>query len=475
MKRNHSLSRSLMLAFACVITVDASEPIRELAADLTFNAPRLVTPSPASGILLLPDGSFLRFVNTATLVEQPTGPVTRYFSDGSLDPSFRFSSDYISVAAAMRLPDGKFIVAAARTAYGAQATEELLRIDSGGTIDSTFPPVSVSNVSTGNVRSLVLLPDGKILVSGPFTQFGNQARPGILRLHPDGSVDTSFAVVPLLSATTGTSPGSLSLDDPIVQPDGKIVIYGNFRRIGNASYPAGIARLNSDGTLDSTFQPTGFSRLVTARTAVIQTDGKVVVGGRFSVTASFAANPTGATYSNLPFIRLNTDGTADQTYGYFGPAAPSFMSMRDSLLQPDGKLLGSNTNGDARTVFRFNTNGTLDTAFQRPLFQLQNPSPNLRAQPVRIERQEDGRLLVTGIFTDVDNPASPGLSRFGVVRLNSDGTVDPTLTTDTRMGFMTWPLSVFSAVQWQDINQLSPEGLWICRRHARSEQFRASE
>jgi uncharacterized delta-60 repeat protein len=177
------------------------------------------------------------------------------------------------VGAALRLPDGKFIVAVARQKYVFR-TDELLRIHPDGSIDSSFPPVLVSSGigtgSPGNARGLVLQPDGRLLVTGTFTQFGTHGRPGVVRLLPDGSLDTSFAPVPLLRNTTGTTPGFLALDDPLLQPDGKIVIYGDFRRIGSASYATGVARLHPDGTVDTTFQPAGFTRSNAIRTAVLQ-------------------------------------------------------------------------------------------------------------------------------------------------------------------------------------------------------------
>ena len=198
--------------------------------------------------------------------------------------------------------------------------------------------------------------------------------------------------MPLFVNPTGGVVGSLALDDVVLQPDGKIMIYGNFRRIDTVSFAAGVARLNSNGTVDQSFVPSGFTRSIPVRTAAIQSDGKIIIGGRFSVSASFAANPTGTTYSNLPFIRLNPDGSADQTFGYFDPGAPPFISMRDCVVQSNGKVVGSNTSGTAPTVMRFNTNGSLDGTFHQPVLQFRSTPPFAVPTPTRLALP-DSRFL----------------------------------------------------------------------------------
>lgn len=105
-----------------------------LTVDSDFRAPRFVQPSLTGYILLLPDGKFLQFFSTDTLADRPTGPLTRYLPDGTLDPSFRFSRDYYFVSAAAALPNGQVIVSATRTAYGALETEEILRLNKNGSI-----------------------------------------------------------------------------------------------------------------------------------------------------------------------------------------------------------------------------------------------------------------------------------------------------------------------------------------------------
>src|SRR4029079_11737636 len=166
--------------------------------------------------------------------------------------------------------------------------------------------------------------------------------------------------------------------NPAVQVDTNgnvtgIFIVGDFEGVSdgtNSIACPGIARLNADGTVDTTFQPSGFQgffgsgggRLRPVRGVVVQSDGKIVIGGRFSVPASFASNPTGTTYDHLPLVRLNSDGSADETYGYFGSmdtVDSTFIQIRALVIQPDDKVIGVDN-----SVFRFNNDGSLDTTFR---------------------------------------------------------------------------------------------------------------
>ena len=383
-------------------------------------------------MLLLPDGKFLRFFGAETFVEQPGSPLTRYFADGALDPSFNFNSGYRSVSAAVALPDGKLIVSAARNVYN-QQVEEIIRLHPNGSIDTTF-----SATRSTAVRGLTVQIDGKILAAGSFTSFGtDSSRPGIVRLLADGGVDSSFAPVPLLATTTSRSAvGTLSANDPVLQLDGKIIIYGNFRRIRHPqlqdeffSFPAGVARLNPDGTVDTSFQPSGFTRQVTVRSALVQPDGKILLGGRF-----FIGNPTGPT---APIVRLNTDGTLDPSYA----ARSGAIWIRDMALQPDGGVIATATQFARGTVLRFGPNGPIESDFHSPRFADPSSSESISLQPLFVALQANRQILVSGLFSDVD-ATSITRSNFGIVRLNADGSVDRSLTTPLQTGRATYPRSV---------------------------------
>jgi uncharacterized delta-60 repeat protein len=159
------------------------------------------------------------------------------------------------------------------------------------------------------------------------------------------------------------------------------------------AYP-GIARLNSDGTLDNTFSVSGFTQNAPVRGLVLQSDGRIVIGGRFSS----ASGP-------VPVRRLNADGSLDTNYAL----SPTFFAsypnrIRDAVIQPDGKVGTVNV-----TVARFNTDGTLDSTFRQPVLLIDrvNTNPAVIPEAFTVNLQADGKVLIGGQFTDVDDVSGP--------------------------------------------------------------------
>jgi uncharacterized delta-60 repeat protein len=190
-----------------------------------------------------------------------------------------------------------------------------------------------------------------------------------------------------------------------MQPDGKVLIGGDFDQLYGASPRNRIARLNVDGTLDATFDPGTGANDEVLRLA-LQSDGKVLIGGRFTEVGGVARNR---------IARLNANGTLDAT---FDPGTGTNGTPWHLALQPDGKVLigGSFTevNGVARNrIARLNANGTLDAAF--------NPGTGTNGAPLHLALQPDGKVLIGGEFTEVD-----GVARNRIARLNANGTLDTT-------------------------------------------------
>src|SRR2546428_107148 len=99
------------------------------------------------------------------------------------------------------------------------------------------------------VRSPAVQADGEILVGGAFTTLGGQSRNIIGRLNADGTVDTGF------NSSAGGAFQTPSVDCLAVQADGKILVGGGFTTLGGGQSRANIGRLNADGTLDASFDP----------------------------------------------------------------------------------------------------------------------------------------------------------------------------------------------------------------------------
>jgi uncharacterized delta-60 repeat protein len=253
------------------------------------------------------------------------------------------------------------------------------------------------SVSTYAVDNIISLPSGKVLINGPFSGVNGTPTDGVALLNTDGTVDASFQAPGLLN---GRSVYSLAM-----QPDGKVLIGGDFDQLYGASPRNRIARLNVDGTLDATFDPGTGATDAVLRLA-LQSDGKVLIGGRFTEVGGVARNR---------IARLNANGTLDAT---FDPGTGTNGTPWHLALQPDGKVLigGSFTevNGVARNrIARLNANGTLDAAF--------NPGTGTNGAPLHLALQPDGKVLIGGEFTEVD-----GVARNRIARLNANGTLDTT-------------------------------------------------
>ena len=299
------------------------------------------------------------------------------------------------------------------------------RASRSGTLASNIAAVSVT-VNTnpaldgfdpnanGLVRTAVVQPDGRILIGGDFTALapnggGSVTRNYIARLNTDGTVDPTF------NPNANSSIQAIAL-----QSDGKILLGGDFSAFapnGGASVNRTfIGRLNADGTVDTNFDPRANSPV---RAVTVQADGDILIGGDFTALAPGG----GASVTRNRVARLHANGTVDTI---FDPNAST--TVEELAVQTDGRiLLGGrfNTlapNGGATVtrnfVARVNVDGTLDASF--------DPNPN--SIPGAIAVQPDGKILVGGAFTALAPRGGASIARDHLVRLNGDGTIDNTFS-----------------------------------------------
>ena len=304
--------------------------------------------------------------------------IIRYFTSGAL-PLSRIVLNVLSLLAILMLASHAGRAAA-------------------GDIDVSFNPGLGAFGSAGTVYAVAVQADGKIVLGGTFSLVGGQARGNIARLNADGSLDPTF-----LSNGVGANGDILAL---AVQADGKIVICGDFTTF-NGTSRSRIARLNSDGTLDFSFLATGIGANLAVTSAAVQSDGKIVVGGHFS-------SVNGTTRNHI--ARLNSDGTLDTSF--FATGSGINGDVFSLAVQADGKtVIGgffTSVHGTTRLgIARLNSDGTNDGSFLAPAgFGVNNSVFAVAIQP-------DGRVLIGGLFTNVN-----GAERNGAARLNSDGNLD---------------------------------------------------
>ncbi len=252
-----------------------------------------------------------------------------------------------------------------------------------------------------NVDSLAVQPDGQILVGGRFTMLAGQSRTNIGRLNADGTLDTSFD--PEVGETF-----PLSVDSVVVQTDGKILVGGNFTRLAGQSR-TNIGRLNADGSLDTSFN--SGAEAATVNSLMVQVDGKILVAGNFLTL--FGQSPRAV-------ARLYPDGTLDKG---FNPRSDN--SVHSLAVQPDGKILVggyfTQLDGQTRNYFgRLNADGTLDSSF--------DPGANYCVESIAL--QADGKILAGGYLTKMGGQIC---NRIG--RLNVNGTLDPSYNPGPNSGF----------------------------------------
>ncbi|HST51127.1 MAG TPA: Calx-beta domain-containing protein, partial [Pyrinomonadaceae bacterium] len=310
-----------------------------------------------------------------SVVEQPDGkiliggyfsPILRLNADGSTDTSFNTGTGANAIVNTVVLqPDGKVLIGGYFTFVNQTSHNFFARLNSNGSLDTSF------NTGTGannTVWALALQPDGKILVGGDFSSVDGVARNGLARVNADGSLDTTFDAALGLSQTVHAI---------LIQPDGRILIGGSFSRV-NGTTRNNIARLNADGTLDTSFDPgSGASDVVLS--IARQSGGKVLIGGQFTKV-------NGATQNRI--ARLNTDGTLDMSFNA-GSGANNFVEV--VAVQPDDGIFIAGdfdiVNGTARNrIARLTANGALDATFK----------PVLTASPGGVHSlfvQPDGKVL----------------------------------------------------------------------------------
>jgi uncharacterized delta-60 repeat protein len=256
------------------------------------------------------DGKILTAGDFTSLAGQTCNYIGRLYPDGTLDTSFNPAASGTIYSLAMQA-DGKLLVGGLFNGVGGQPRDNLARLNPDGSLDVNFNPGA-----SGFVYSLAVQADGGILVGGSFPKLAGQTRWGLGRLNPGGSLDTAF------NPNSGAGSYFLSL---AVQGDNKILAGGGFGYLGG-QIRTNIGRLNSDGSLDTTFDP-GVGRISYSfvYSLALQADGRILVGGSFSSLAGQSCNNIG---------RLNADGTLDSTFNTGASNAVYSLAV-----QIDGKTL----------------------------------------------------------------------------------------------------------------------------------------
>lgn len=390
---------------------------------------------------------------------------------GSLDTSFNFTG--ISTRCNYTLPNVNILnssffqfndkIICFSTNY-TSCNINLTRFNGDGSIDNSFGTNGVITNTMCSVfinggyypYNMVIQPDNKIVIMGLQQNSTYPNAYWVIRLLPNGDLDPSFNGNGYLDVSFGT------VQDRgycvALQPDGKILLGGN---TGDSAEFFSVARINSNGTLDTTFgvnglAKTAFSALESTPISIaVQPDGKIVLGG-YTVT-SYA--------QDFALARFNSNGTLDTTFGDNGRVITTVdytSSDRISkvLIEPDGKITAvgdtSFTNNPYTAMTRYLSDGTLDSTFGVSGIVL---APDIIGRYPTFARQIDGKYVIG---------AGGDAGFFQVYRYNHDGTIDTSFGTNGSAFTIPFAENA-SAVLIQPDNKIvvvgntvRPDGLEIC-------------
>ena len=267
--------------------------------------------------------------------------------------------------------DGKIVVAGHDVAYN-NGPIALARYNTDGSLDASFGnggKVKTYVRQYDYAHRIAIQADGRIVVAGAACIYGPTIPTicdfVVVRYTPTGALDTSF-----------DGDGKIIIDmgglydnayDLVIQPDGKIVVVGGSGTSSSArNFAFAVARLNSDGSLDASFD--GDGKVITslgsfsdygAAAVALQPDGKIVAAGQ-SGSGNFES-------ADFALVRYNSDGSLDASFDgdgkVFTDLGNSYDDAEDVAIQPDGKIVATGGYFSRLGVVRYNTNGSLDDSF----------------------------------------------------------------------------------------------------------------
>ena len=298
--------------------------------------------------------------------------VVRTNSDGTLDSTFGGTGIFTipvgshgGVANSVLVQNDNKIIIAGYANNGTNNNFALVRFNTDGILDNNFGNSGI--VKTQNLSSDILtsaaLQTNQMIVAAGFSYNGSNDVFAIARYDTSGNLDNTFSSNGFIFTPIGS--GNSEAIKVLIQTDGKIVAVGN--SFNGSFTQAALVRYKYNGDLDSTFGSNGIAQALIGSTddnisgAVLQSDGKIVIGGYTFNNGNY----------DILLVRFKSDGVIDSTFGTNGylisPVGSSHDFANSLSIQSDGKLIlsGYTQNGSRfnNFVMRFNTDGTVDNTF----------------------------------------------------------------------------------------------------------------
>ncbi len=359
-----------------------------------------------------------------TLQAQNPGDLDESFGSSGLVTTDIASNDDYGYSIAIQ-SDGKIVVVGSAS-NGSDSDVALARYNTDGSLDNTFGTNGkvITDIASNNDdygHSIAIQSDGKIVVAGSIIN-GSNWDFVLARYNTDGSLDNTFGTGgKVITDFAGQDDDGQSV---VIQSDGKIVIAGQAYNGSNGDF--GLARYNTDGSLDNTF---GTNGKVTTDIAsnddygfsiAIQSDGKIVVAGQ----ANNGSN------NDFALARYNTDGGLDNTFDTDGKVTTDFSGNNDDVqsvvIQSGDKILVAGTAGDGSNddfaLARYTSSGSLDNTFGTGGKVITDFASNWD-YGFSIAIQSDGKIVVAGQASNGSN------NDVALARYSADGILDNTFGT----------------------------------------------
>jgi uncharacterized delta-60 repeat protein len=346
--------------------------------------------------------------------QQPGDPDSTFNSDGIVTTDINNSSDVANAIAIQ--PDGKIVVGGS-TIHLSLYTCALARYNANGSPDNNFGTngivVTVLGFNNLQVNALAIQPDGKIIAAGSAAVSPSQYF-ALVRYNTDGTLDSSFSEDGVLLTNIDTSANK-KVTSLILLPDGKMIAVGYIGLLPN--YDFMLVKYLADGSIDGSFGNNGIVLTAVnpgsnfATSAVLQNDGKIVVGGYTSLDFN----------NDFTLARYNGDGSLDNSFGASGIVLTDLGTTDDvaySIAIQDGKIVAAGRSGYYFAVVRYTTAGILDTTFGEGGKVFTNIGPGINwAYSVAI--QSSGKIVAAGVRVN-----HQGDYVFAVARYTKNGRLD---------------------------------------------------
>jgi uncharacterized delta-60 repeat protein len=279
--------------------------------------------------------------------------VARFLADGRPDATFTPGTGPDQLVHALSgHPSGGFVIGGAFSNYNGVSRVHVAKLFSSGLLDPNFNPRVVNG---GFVYAVASQPDGKVIIGGAFTNVDGFMRGRIARFNANGTLDFGF--------NTGTGANA-DIRGIAVQPDGRIIIVGGFTNFNGVTRMR-VARLESTGALDPVFDP-GRGADNTVYSVALEPDGKVVIGGAFTMVNGFVRNGVARLNGDQPVARF-----VAASMGAGGPVltlktTPGGVYVIDASADLVNWLpLRTNTSSGYELIFTDSTAHGLDRRFYR--------------------------------------------------------------------------------------------------------------